>query len=199
MTRSPSRACTAIRPPRMNGRPAGWGGASTWPMSSTRDIRSAVYGSFTLLGQDWPHEGVSAMQLGASFKLGPFTVDSAGGLSPCDPAMAPAFLFRWHDRIVRARLDKADNETGRLILQVTLARVRSSASTPDEMLRPRSFALLRWLERSTPPSLARGTPGRPSRVAGNRYADRAADHRRRSDHRDHPLRAGSGAVPRIDG
>jgi hypothetical protein len=38
------------------------------------------------------------MQLGASFKLGPFTVDSAGGLSPCDPAMAPAFLFRWHDR-----------------------------------------------------------------------------------------------------
>lgn len=91
------------------------------------------------------------MQLGASFKLGPFTVDAAGGLSPCDPAMAPAFLFRWHDRIVRARLDKADNETGRLILQVTLARVSSSASTPDEMLRPRSFALLRWLERSTPP------------------------------------------------
>jgi hypothetical protein len=84
------------------------------------------------------------MQLGASFKLGPFTVDAAGRLSPCDPATAPAFLFRWHDRIVRARLDSADTDTGRLILQVTLARVRSSASTPDEMLRPRSFALLRW-------------------------------------------------------
>jgi hypothetical protein len=92
------------------------------------------------------------MQLGASFKLGPFTVDATGGLSPSDPAMAPAFQFRWHDRIVRARLDKAEVETARLILQVTLARVRSSASTPDEMLRPRSFALLRWLERSTPPS-----------------------------------------------
>src|ERR1700693_2777686 len=90
------------------------------------------------------------MRLGASFKLGPFTVDPAGCLSPCDPAMAPAFLFRWHDRVVRARLDKADIDTGRLILQVTLARVRSSASAPDEMLRPRSFALLRWLERSTP-------------------------------------------------
>src|ERR1700704_1767043 len=94
--------------------------------------------------------GVSAMHLGASFKLGPFTVDSAGGLSPCDPAMAPAFLFRWHDRIVRARLDKADAETGRLNLQGMLARVSSSAGTPDESLRPRSFALLRWLERSTP-------------------------------------------------
>ena len=92
------------------------------------------------------------MQLGASFKLGPFTVDSAGGLSPCDPAKSPAFLFRWHDRTVRARLDKADNEIGRLILQATLARVRSSANTPDESLRPRSFALLRWLERSTPPT-----------------------------------------------
>jgi hypothetical protein len=90
------------------------------------------------------------MQLGASFKLGPFTVDAAGRLSPCDPATAPAFLFRWHDRIVRARLDQADAETGRLNLQVMLARVSSSAGTPDESLRPRSFALLRWLERSTP-------------------------------------------------
>ena len=31
---------TATRPPRMNGRPAGWGGASTWPMSSTKDMRA---------------------------------------------------------------------------------------------------------------------------------------------------------------
>ena len=139
------------------------------------------------------------MQLGASFKLGPFTVDAAGGLSPCDPAMAPAFLFRWHDRTVRARMDKADNETGRLILQVTLARVRSSASTPDEMLRPRSFALLRWLERSTPPTWHVALLADHRVWLETATQIETADHRRRSDHRDHPLRAGSGAVPRIDG
>jgi hypothetical protein len=33
---------------------------------------------------------------------------------------------------------------------VALARVRSSASTPDETLRPRSFALLHFLERAVP-------------------------------------------------
>ena len=37
-----------------------------------------------------------------------------------------------------------------MLLQVTLARVCSSASTPDETLRPRSFALLHWLERAVP-------------------------------------------------
>lgn len=90
------------------------------------------------------------MPFDAPFKLGPFTVDSEGRLSPREPAAAPVFLFRWHGRVVRARLDQADVETGRLLLQVTLARVCSSASTPDETLRPRSFALLHWLERAVP-------------------------------------------------
>jgi hypothetical protein len=90
------------------------------------------------------------MPFDAPFKLGPFSVDSEGRLSPCGPETTAAFLFRWHNRLVRARIDQANGETGRLTLQVTLARVRSSASTPDETLRPRSFALLHWLERTTP-------------------------------------------------
>jgi hypothetical protein len=92
------------------------------------------------------------MPFDAPFKLGPFSVDAEGRLSPCEPVAAPAFLFRWHDRVIRARLDRSDVATGRLILQVTLARVRSSASTPDTTLRPRSFALLRWLEKDVPPA-----------------------------------------------
>jgi hypothetical protein len=90
------------------------------------------------------------MPFDAPFKLGPFSVDAEGRLSPSEPAAAPAFLFRWHDRVVHARLDRSDAATGRLILQVTLARVRSSASTRDTTLRPRSFALLRWLEKDVP-------------------------------------------------
>jgi hypothetical protein len=52
--------------------------------------------------------------------------------------------------VVRARLGRADADTGQLSLQATLARVRSSAGAPDEALRPRSFALLHWLERVVP-------------------------------------------------
>ena len=59
------------------------------------------------------------MQLGASFKLGPFTVDAAGGLSPCDPAMAPAFLFRWHDRIVRARSRYGARSSAKRVISVS--------------------------------------------------------------------------------
>ncbi len=92
------------------------------------------------------------MPFDAPFKLGPFSIDAEGRLSPCEPGMAPAFLFRWRHRVVRARLDQANAETGRLILQGTLARVRSSATAPDETLRPRSFALVHWLERAIPPA-----------------------------------------------
>ena len=87
----------------------------------------------------------------APFKLGPFTVDAEGGLSPCIPEAAPAFLFRWRDRMVRARLVRADQEGGQLALQATLGRVPSTASTPEGALRSRSFALLHWLPRPLPP------------------------------------------------
>jgi hypothetical protein len=90
------------------------------------------------------------MLFATPFKLGPFLVDAEGRLSPCEPAAAPAFLFRWRDQVVRARLDRADAKTGELLLQTTLGRVRSSASTPDETLRPRSFTLLHWLNGAVP-------------------------------------------------
>jgi hypothetical protein len=92
------------------------------------------------------------MPFDAPFKLGPFSIDAEGRLSPGEPSAPPAFLFRCYDRVVRARLDQASGTTGRLTLAMTLARVRSSASTPDDTLRPRSFALLHWLEKAVPPA-----------------------------------------------
>ena len=92
------------------------------------------------------------MHFDAPFRLGPFSVDAEGRLSLSRPAAAPAFLFRCQDRVVRAHLEQSDADVERLTLQVALARVPSSASTPDGTLRPRSFALLRWLEKAAPPA-----------------------------------------------
>lgn len=86
----------------------------------------------------------------APFKLGPFIVDCEGRLSPCEPGASPAFLFRWHERLVRSHLAQADDTTGRLVLETALGRVPSTASAPDESLRPRSFGLLHWLVRTMP-------------------------------------------------
>ena len=91
------------------------------------------------------------MPFDAPFRLGPFTVDSEGRLTPFAPVDAPAFLFRWRDRVTRARLMQDDAAGGRLVLQTTLGRVASTAGTPDETLRPRSFALLHWLSQAVPP------------------------------------------------
>jgi hypothetical protein len=91
------------------------------------------------------------MSFDAPFKLGPFTVDAAGRLSPCAAETTPAFLFRWRDRVVRARLVQAGQHDGRLALQSTLGRVPSTASLQDGTLRARSFSLLRRLPRSMPP------------------------------------------------
>jgi hypothetical protein len=90
------------------------------------------------------------MPFDALFRLGPFTVSQEGRLSPCEPDKTPAFLFRWHDRIVHARLAQASPRDGRLVLQSTLGRVPSSATVSDATLRPRSFNLLHWLPRSLP-------------------------------------------------
>ena len=90
------------------------------------------------------------MPLKMPFRLGPFSVDRDGRLSPTDPAASPAFLFRWRNRVVHSRLAQSDAATGRLTLQTTLARVTSTAATTDELLRPRSFALLRLLSGTVP-------------------------------------------------
>jgi hypothetical protein len=91
------------------------------------------------------------MQFHAPFRLGPFTVDGEGRMTPFAPADTPGFLFRWRDRVIRARLLQDDTDGGRLVLQTTLGQVASTAGTPDPELRPRSFALLHWLPRSVPP------------------------------------------------
>ena len=52
--------------------------------------------------------------------------------------------------MVHSRLAQSDAATGRLTLQTTLARVTSTAATTDELLRPRSFALLRLLSGTVP-------------------------------------------------
>jgi hypothetical protein len=101
-------------------------------------------------GKTVASQGAWAMPFDAPFKLGPFTIDSEGRISPFEPHAVPGFLFRWRDRVVRARLGEGEPMAGRLMLQTTIARVPSTAGTPDETLRPRSFDLVRWLERSVP-------------------------------------------------
>lgn len=91
------------------------------------------------------------MPFDAPFKLGPFEVDAAGRLSPFEPQGSADFVFRWHDRLVRASLTQADLASWRLTMQVVLGRVPSTANTTDETQRPRSFALLHWLGHSVPP------------------------------------------------
>ncbi len=133
------------------------------------------------------------MPFDAPFKLGPFMVDSEGRLSPGEPAKAPAFLFRWHDRVVRARLDQADGETGPLTLQVTLAACGAPPARPTRRCgRAASRCCTGWAGRMPPAGAwpfwqtivsgwRRSLPiGLPITAAG-------------ADHRDHPVHAGPGA------
>ena len=92
------------------------------------------------------------MPFDAPFKLGPFSVDAGGRLTPADPAASPSFHFRWHGRQVRVRFDRDASGDGRLALQVELARVQSTARSSDVSLRPRCFSVLHWLERMVPPA-----------------------------------------------
>jgi hypothetical protein len=94
--------------------------------------------------------GACPMRFDAPFKLGPFSVDGEGRLTLKDPASGPRFHFRWHGRLIHVRLDPAGPGVGRLTLRVVLARVSSTAGTPDATLRPRSFALLRGLRAILP-------------------------------------------------
>jgi len=87
----------------------------------------------------------------APFKLGPFIVDAEGRLAPGRPEEAPAFLFHWRQRVVHARLVQGSPGDGRIMLQATLGRVPSTASSPEGVLRPQSFTLLHWLPRYLPP------------------------------------------------
>jgi hypothetical protein len=88
------------------------------------------------------------MPFDAPFALGPFSVDSAGRLAPCGPDASPAFLFRWRERLVRARITQPDTAKGCLHLQVALGRVPSSVRT--SAARPDSFSLVRLMAHEFP-------------------------------------------------
>jgi hypothetical protein len=92
------------------------------------------------------------MPFDAPIKLGPFSVDAEGRLTLKHAGAGPNFHFRCHGRLIHVRLDRAGAETGRLTLRIILARIKSTAGTPDTTLRPRSFALLRWLHGALPPA-----------------------------------------------
>ena len=121
-------------------------------------------------GKTGASQGAWAMPFDAPFKLGPFTIDSEGRISPFEPHAVPGFLFRWRDRVVRARFAEAEPTAGRLMLQTMVARVPSTANTLDETVRPRSFDLVRWLEKSAPAGCLRGCAGRQYRVLCNATA-----------------------------
>ena len=92
------------------------------------------------------------MPFDAPFKLGPFSVDAEGRLTPLNPAAGSTFHFRWYGRPIRVRFDRATSEEGRLALQAELARVQSTACSSAESARPRCFGILHWLERVVPPT-----------------------------------------------
>lgn len=93
------------------------------------------------------------MPFNGPFKLGPFTVDATGRLAPLEPGIPPVFLYRWHGRLMRSRLaQRATPAEGlALLTEVGLGRVASTAGTHDNAVRPRSFALVRWLFHAVPP------------------------------------------------
>ena len=92
------------------------------------------------------------MPLNVPLALGPFTVDCAGRLAPLGPEASPGFLFRWRDRVVRARMmPSTAGSEGRLRLQVALGRVPSTAGRADPASRPDSFAVVRLMARAFPP------------------------------------------------
>lgn len=86
------------------------------------------------------------MPFDAPFTLGPFLVDSKGGLSPGTPDQFPSFRLRWRERWIYASL-AAGGADGALALRTTLGRITSTgrsneSHTPE---REHAFATLRGL------------------------------------------------------
>jgi hypothetical protein len=92
--------------------------------------------------------GVIGMPIKGFFKLGPFTVDQVGRLSPLRPDVAPGFSVLWRGRVVHARLVQNHTNDGHLFIQSSLGRIPSSASDP--VTRVASFAMLRSLLSALP-------------------------------------------------
>ena len=93
------------------------------------------------------------MPLDAPLKLGPFTVDGDGRLSPSTPDRFPSFRVAWRGHVVRARLAAASTVGGTLALQAELGRVPSTGRPDAPGTRPReaAFAVIRALPAALPP------------------------------------------------
>ena len=92
------------------------------------------------------------MPLDAPFKLGPFTVDAGGRLTPTGPDRFPSFRLAWRGHVVQARLNAAGPDGGTLVLLATLGRVPSTgrAESPGTLPREAAFATLRALPGALP-------------------------------------------------
>ncbi len=94
------------------------------------------------------------MPFDAPFRLGPFTVDASGRLSPGTAEHFPSFHLRWRGQAVHARLVRQEAGGGILALRAVLGRVRSTGQPQSPATQPRqsAFAALRAL----PPLLPEG-------------------------------------------
>ena len=90
------------------------------------------------------------MPLDTPFCLGPFAVDAQGRLRPRRPGVAPGFVVRWCGRPIHARLDQFETQACRLLVQVILGRIPSTANAAAGSSRPYSFNLLHDLRRGMP-------------------------------------------------
>ncbi len=85
----------------------------------------------------------SQLRGGGGFRLGPFAVDSHGGLRPA-PAEGARFRFHWRNRSIEAELHESS-----FALTALLGRVPSSAAAAAA--RPGAFAVLSELPAIVPP------------------------------------------------
>jgi hypothetical protein len=86
----------------------------------------------------------------APFKLGPFSVDAMGLISPEMDRMPTGFTFRWHGRAMYARLRVGDEGRMTVSLSAQLGWVPSTALGKDASIRYRTLAVVRALPRSLP-------------------------------------------------
>ena len=86
----------------------------------------------------------------ATTRLGPFSVDTEGRLTPWLDGETPAFTFKWRDRTIQASMTATGPEAGQLGFQTTVGRIPSSANgRPGDRLD--GFAALRAMRNALPP------------------------------------------------
>jgi len=82
-------------------------------------------------------------------RLGPFSVDPSGRISPRSGAGLPRFTFQWRDRKLSAELRSTEADS-RLTISAWLGRVPSSADPGSISRREDSFQTLRGLLNALP-------------------------------------------------